>query len=130
MDTHPVPLRVGYHGENGLWMVSLWFRYIEERGVIECATGRQADMVASLESNDEVTFEASTNDPPYKGVRGRGTVSIEADEEKERLRDLLERYLGTTESELGKKLLSPEREEVRLVIEPERLHTWDFTGRM
>jgi hypothetical protein len=26
--------------------------------------------------------------------------------------------------------LRPEREEVHVRIEPERLHTWDFSGRM
>jgi nitroimidazol reductase NimA-like FMN-containing flavoprotein (pyridoxamine 5'-phosphate oxidase superfamily) len=130
LDETAVPLRLACHGAGGLWIVALWFRYVEDRGVFECATGRSADVVGMLESDPSVAFEVSTNDPPYRGVRGNGTVELTEDEGKERLRDLLERYLGGTDSDLAAELLEADREEVRIVIEPERLHSWDFSERM
>ncbi|MFB6108520.1 MAG: hypothetical protein ABEJ82_06740 [Haloplanus sp.] len=63
---------------------------------------------------------------------GHGTPAtpIESDPEKAVLRALLERYLGGTDSSLARRLLAPERDEVTVRIDPDRLHSWDFTERM
>jgi len=129
LDSATVPLRLSCHatGES-LWMLSLWFLYRED--AFWCATSANADVVDYLAEDDHVAFEISTNDPPYKGVRGNGTASVEPDPEKTLLRELLRRYLGGTDSELADRLLSPEREEVTIRIDPDRLYTWDFTDRM
>ena len=97
---------------------------------LRCPTSADAAVVEYLRNDPEVAFEVSTNDPPYKGVRGRGTASIEPDVDKTLLRSLFERYLGGTDNDLGAFLLDPDREEVRIRIAPERLHSWDFTERM
>ena len=126
-----VPLRLACHTKAGtgtLWMLSLWFRYRD--GKIQCATAADADVVAFLESDPHVAFEVSTNDPPYRGVRGNGMATITPDPEKAVLTDLLERYLGTTSSPLARSLLRPERAEVTISIEPLRLSEWDFSERM
>ncbi len=123
-----IPVRIGCRTPAGdPWIVSLWFAW---DGAVHCATGADAALVEFLAHDDHVSFEISTNDPPYKGVRGRGTATVTSDVEKTQLRALFERYLGGTDSDLGRRLLRPEREEVHIRIEPERLHTWDFTGRM
>ncbi|MFC4988156.1 pyridoxamine 5'-phosphate oxidase family protein [Saliphagus infecundisoli] len=124
-----VPVRLSCRTPGGrLWMVSLWFRFRE--GVLECATSADADVVSFLAADSHVAFEVSTNDPPYRGVRGNGTATISPDPEKEVLGDLLERYLGTTESDLADRLLDPDRREVRIEIEPETVAGWDYTDRM
>jgi nitroimidazol reductase NimA-like FMN-containing flavoprotein (pyridoxamine 5'-phosphate oxidase superfamily) len=129
LDSATVPLRLSCHARSdSLWMLSLWFLYRD--GAFWCATSASADVVTYLGSDDRVAFEISTNDPPYKGVRGNGTATVDADPEKTLLRELLERYLGGTDSELAGRLLSPDREEVTIRIEPKRLYTWDFTDRM
>lgn len=46
------------------------------------------------------------------------------------LRALIERYLGSTESELTEQLLDDDREELRIRIDPDRIYSWDFTDRM
>ncbi|WP_338729743.1 pyridoxamine 5'-phosphate oxidase family protein [Haladaptatus sp. DJG-WS-42] len=129
LDDAIIPIRLACTTPGGkLWMLSLWFRYDE--GSFWCATGRDADVVGYLNSSPEVTFEVSTNDPPYRGVRGRGVASITPDTEKSLLTALLVRYLGGTESSLAQQLRSAGREEVRIEIVPEKLYSWDFSERM
>ena len=123
-----VPVRIGCRTPaDHPWMVSLWFRW---DGAVHCATSADADLVRFLAADDHVSFEISTNDPPYRGIRGRGRVSVTADEDRRLLRELLERYLGGTDNELAERLLRPDREEVHIRIEPDRIHSWDYRDRM
>lgn len=129
LDAAVLPIRLGCHNPaGGLWMLSLWFRYSD--GKLQCATSKDADVVRFLRKNAAVCFEVSTNRPPYMGVRGAGEVTITEDGAKGVLRELVDRYLGTTEAEMAQWLLREEREEVCIDIEPTRLYTWDFTPRM
>ena len=110
------------------WMLSLWFEYVGGR--LLGATSATADVVAHLEHDPEVAFEISTNEVPYRGVRGRGTAAVEPDPEKAQLRSLLWRYLDGTDSPLAQRLLADDRDEVRIAIEPDVVYGWDFTDRM
>jgi hypothetical protein len=144
LETQTIPVRLGCQTLAGhLWMVSLWYRPaganagsdenddVDEDGwVLECATAASADVVSYLRETPDVAFEVSTNRPPYAGVRGRGTASIEPDPEKTVLRDLLERYLDDTDSKLAWSLLREDREEVTITIEPAVVYGWDFSDRM
>ena len=124
-----IPIRLATSTPSGgLWLVSLWYQY--EDGRFELATSASADVVEFLRADDGVAFEVSTNQPPYMGVRGAGTATVEPDPDRAVLRSLLERYLGGTESELAATLLDKRREEVRIRIEPERVSSWDYTERM
>ncbi len=124
-----IPIRLACRTPSGgLWMLSLWYRYRD--GAFHCATSADADIVRYLRSDPGVTFEVSDNEPPYKGVRGAGTVTIEPDEGKTQLRELLERYLGGTDNDLAARLLDADREELHIRIEPTKLYSWDFTDRM
>jgi len=124
-----VPIRLGCHDtRGGLWMLSLWYRYRDGR--FRCATGGGSDIAGFLRADDAVSFEVSTNAVPYMGVRGNGTATLAPDEDKQLLEGLLERYLGGTDSALARSLLDEGREEVAITIEPDRLYTWDFSGRM
>ena len=124
-----VPIRLACRTPaGGLWMLSLWYRY--EDGTLHCATGADADIVRYLDATPDVAFEISDNRPPYKGVRGAGTATIEPDEDKALLERLLIRYLDGTDNELATWLLDAGREEVRIRIEPSKLYTWYFTERM
>jgi nitroimidazol reductase NimA-like FMN-containing flavoprotein (pyridoxamine 5'-phosphate oxidase superfamily) len=124
-----IPIRIAVHrGDGSLWMVALWYRY--RNGSFECATWANADVVRFIRGDSEVAFEISTNQPPYRGVRGNGTASMSPDREKATLRALVERYLGGTDSSLAEWLLSDERDEIRIRIQPDAMYSWDYTDRM
>ncbi|MFB6103041.1 MAG: pyridoxamine 5'-phosphate oxidase family protein [Haloplanus sp.] len=126
-----VPIRLACRTPaGGLWMLSLWYGFDADAEQLVCATSAAADVVDYLRADDGVAFEVSTNDPPYRGVRGNGCATVAPDEDKAVLRDLLERYLGGTDSPLARRLLAPERDEVTIRIEPSRWYSWDFTDRM
>jgi nitroimidazol reductase NimA-like FMN-containing flavoprotein (pyridoxamine 5'-phosphate oxidase superfamily) len=124
-----IPIRLATTRLDGsLWMVTLWYRYRD--GVFECATSANADVVEYLRNDPAVAFDVSTNQPPYRGVRGNGRATISTDSAEATLRDLIDRYLGGTDSPLAQRLLDDTREEVRIEIDPRTLHSWDYTDRM
>lgn len=129
LDDALVPIRLGCHRpDGGLWMLSLWYEYRDGR--FRCATAASADIVRFLRANSDVSFEVSTNTVPYMGVRGNGTAAVDNEGGADLLRSLIERYLGTTDADLARWLLREDREEVAITIDPDRLHTWDFSERM
>ena len=124
-----IPIRLATRKPDGSpWIVALWYRYRD--GWFECATEANAHLVTYLREDPVVGFDVSTNEIPYRGVRGTGTASLAPDEDAAVLRALLERYLGGTDSALAERLLDDEREEVRIRIDPDRFHSWDFRDRM
>ncbi|MDF9744949.1 pyridoxamine 5'-phosphate oxidase family protein [Natrinema salsiterrestre] len=123
-----VPIRIATHRPDGsLWLVTLWYRYRD--GVLECATRANADVVRFLRDDPEIAFDISTNRIPYRGIRGNGTVEID-DDGRPVLRDLVERYLGGTDSSLAEWLLDEDRDEVAIRIEPRESYSWDYSERM
>jgi recombinational DNA repair protein RecT len=109
-------------------MLSLWYELRDD--ALWCATAASADLVEFLDHDPSVAFEASVNDPPYRGVRGQGEATVEPDPDKTVLRSLLDRYLGGTDSTLAQQLLDKDRAEVRIRIDPTRVATWDYSERM
>lgn len=129
LEATTVPIRLGCRTPtDDPWMLSLWYRYVEDE--FECATAADADVIRFIEYDPVISFEISTNEPPYRGVRGRGKARVESDDEKVVLRSLIERYLGDTDSVLAQRLLAPDRNEVTITVVPERLHSWDYSHRM
>jgi nitroimidazol reductase NimA-like FMN-containing flavoprotein (pyridoxamine 5'-phosphate oxidase superfamily) len=123
-----VPIRIATHRPDGsLWLVTLWYRYRD--GSLECATQASADVVRFLRNDPEIAFDISTNRIPYRGIRGNGVVEID-DDGRPVLRDLVERYLGGTDSSLAEWLLEDDREEVAIRIEPNEIYSWDYSERM
>jgi hypothetical protein len=77
-----------------------------------------------------VGIDVSTNDAPSRGIRGTGTAVLSRDGGEEVLRDLIQRYLGGTDSSLAQRLLSGDREEVLIRIDPDEIYSWDYTDRI
>ena len=124
-----IPVRLATRRPDGSpWVVTLWYRYDDE--AFECATSASADVVRYLRNDPAVAFDVSTNHPPYRGVRGNGRATIADDGDKAVLRDLIQRYLGGTDSALAERLLDAGRDEVHIRVRPRSIYSWDYTGRM
>lgn len=124
-----IPIRLATHRPDGsLWLVTLWYRY--RNGSLECATQANADVIRFLRNDPEIAFDISTNRVPYRGIRGNGSVEVSSENATTVLRDLVERYLGDTDSPLAQRLLDDDRDEARIRIEPREVYSWDYTERM
>jgi nitroimidazol reductase NimA-like FMN-containing flavoprotein (pyridoxamine 5'-phosphate oxidase superfamily) len=124
-----IPLRLSVVGDLGFpIVVSLWFLWKDQ--ALFCATSLNARLARALAKNPRCGFEVAADTPPYRGVRGQGTASLSKDHDLQLLRLLLQRYLGDDETSFSSWLLSSNREEVAIRIDPDRLMTWDYSSRM
>ncbi|SRR6056297_1839613 len=123
------PMRLACVGGDGFpRVVSVWYYYAE--GELYCVAHGSSQLVGLLRRSDKVGFEVAPNEPPYCGVRGQGLARLQDSGQEEVLSLLLTRYLGGTESSLGRWLLSRVAEEVLISIQPVRLFSWDYRERM
>jgi hypothetical protein len=108
--------------------ISLWFKY--QNGRLFCATQKSARVVSYLQNDPRCAFEIAADLPPYCGLRGQAIASIDEKIGGEILLQLLERYLGSTDSALARNLLAKRADEVAIVLKPVNVYTWDFSNRM
>jgi len=124
-----IPLRIACVSGGG-WPVvaSLW--YLHREGVLWCATPAHARIARLLAKDPRCGFEVGVNEPPYRGVRGRGRAQLDAERGHEMLGELVGRYFGGAETPFTRWLLERRVEELAIRIEIDRLTSWDFTERM
>lgn len=124
-----VPIRLSVISPTG-WpiVLSLWF--LCEHDTIVCATQENSSVVAALRQNDRCAFEIAGERPPYRGVRGRGTVRLETEPAGQILVKLVDRYLGSDESPLARWLLGRIETEICIRIDPLTVASWDYSRRM
>jgi hypothetical protein len=124
-----VPVRLACLSASG-WplVVSLWFLYRD--GALWCASRPRARVVRHLERDGRCAFEVARDAPPYRGVRGQARASVLRSAGGPLLGDLVDRYLGTRDSPLARRLLASAADEVTIRITPARLASWDYTERM
>lgn len=125
-----IPVRLAVFDDKYPLVVSIWFQWDAGAGALLCASHEGAKLVRLLQSNAHCAFEIAGDDPPYKGVRGRGQVLLERAHANDVLTSLIDRYLGNREHSLAKWLLSRIEEEFVIRIEPTWLTSWDFSARM
>ena len=124
-----IPLRLACLTKSG-WPVglSLWFVYKD--GTLYCATQEKAKVVKYLRGDSRCAFEVASDIPPYCGVRGQGKAEIITKGGLDLLKELLKKYLGSTDSPFAKKLLSRKDPEVVIKITPLKVYSWNFSDRM
>ncbi len=124
-----IPMRLACVGSDGFpHVVSVWYRYRDD--YLQCVTHRDSHLAGMLWRNEKVGFEVAPNDPPYHGVRGRGSATVATLGDNRALEELLEKYLGGRESRVANWLLSRKEEELLVTIRPHRLFSWDYRERM
>jgi len=124
-----LPIRLSCVAGDGFpRVVSLWFLYRSQK--LCCVTHQSSKLARLLRKDQRVGFEVAPETPPYHGVRGQGTVELGPLGEDPILRQLLQRYLGDTESGFSRWLLSRSAEELIISVTPHRLYSWDYRKRM
>ena len=109
-------------------IMSLWFLYDSQ--CLYCSVQRRTLISKWLQNNPLCGFEIAGDNAPYKGVRGRGKVSITGAVNNPVLPLLVDKYLGSRTSPLAFSLLSREETELTLVIKPSWMTSWDYSRRM
>jgi nitroimidazol reductase NimA-like FMN-containing flavoprotein (pyridoxamine 5'-phosphate oxidase superfamily) len=129
IDAARVPVRIACTDAAG-WpvLVSLWF--LREGDTLWCATPASAQVAAWLAREPRCGFEISTNEVPYRGVRGRALARVVPERGRELLGRLASRYLGEAPTAFSRWLLSRDEPEVALALTSLRATQWDFSQRM
>ncbi len=124
-----IPVRLAANTDSGFPIViSLWFLAEDEE--ILAVVHRDARIAKRLEADARCAFEIAPDQPPYRGVRGQATASLDTDGAAALLERLLDRYLGSTDSSLGRFLLARAEEELIVRLRPIWIASWDYTERM
>jgi nitroimidazol reductase NimA-like FMN-containing flavoprotein (pyridoxamine 5'-phosphate oxidase superfamily) len=123
-----IPLRLSMRGPNGALIVPVWFEY-RNNSFWSCSPSDSL-LVRTLRACSEIAFDVSTNDLPYRGVRGRGLARCTVSPDSSVLERLLDRYLGSTDNALSQWLLNRRGEESLIEVAMLWLTSWDFTDRM
>ncbi|MDH3488995.1 MAG: hypothetical protein OEL56_00945 [Nitrosopumilus sp.] len=124
-----IPIRIAFMKSTHLpAVISLW--YVCKDGKIYCATQKTAKIVLYLQKNPVCGFEIAADKPPYKGIRGEGTVQILNEKGAQILDLLIGKYLGEKESTLSKFLKSNSKDEVAIEITPQKILHYDYSKRM
>ena len=126
---YTIPIRIAYIKPNGSpSIISLWYVKINEK--FYCATQKTAKIVTYFQKNSLCGFEIAGDNPPYKGIRGEGTVKILSDKGEEILGILIKKYLGDKESKLSRFLKKNSTNEVAIELTPTKLYPFDYSKRM
>jgi hypothetical protein len=128
LDSSVTPIRLALETGGGLTIVPLWF--IRDDAALWCASHRNSAIVRALAEPRHAAFDVSSNDIPYRGVRGRAGIRIRPELGGAILARLIERYLGSNTGALARWLLSRSADEVALEIQPSTMTAWDFSARM
>jgi PPOX class probable F420-dependent enzyme len=111
----------------------VWFYYDKEEGKLLIITSKVAKKTQNLKNRPTIYFSIDDENPPYKGVKGKGNATIV--EEPNRIVPQAEKismkYLGTLDHPAAKEMADRSRngEGVLVAISPKFFSTWDFGKR-
>jgi PPOX class probable F420-dependent enzyme len=111
----------------------VWFYYDKNAEDLYVMTPKMSKKVQNIRSKPTVYFSIDDENYPYKGVKGKGTVTLVEDPKKvvPLVEELNLKYLGTLDHPIAKMLVENARNgiEILLKIKPRFFSTWDF-GKM
>jgi general stress protein 26 len=108
----------------------VWFDYDKDREKLLIITPKIAKKVQNLRNKPNVYYSIDDENFPYKGVKGKGIVTII--EDPKRTVPLGEKinmkYLGTLDHPIPKMILDSAKRGNHVVVEisPKFFSTWDF----
>ena len=123
-----IPIRVSVLDDEYPLICSVWFEYVDGKLII--VSHEESKLAKTLLRQRKCGFEIATNDPPYRGVRGKANVVGELGASEDILRRVIQRYLGGTNQKLASWLLSRVEREVKFTLHPTWVTSWDYGERM
>tara|TARA_A100001011_G_scaffold383596_1_gene455021 strand:+ start:1129 stop:1572 length:444 start_codon:yes stop_codon:yes gene_type:complete len=130
LSENTIPIRLAVIQDKHLLICSVWFSVDPETLVISCVSHRKSQLVKSLMADPRVGFEIALNEPPYKGVRGKGNAKLTQENVSNTLHEVIVHFLGSTDSKLARWLLGRAEEEYVIKITPSWITSWDYSERM
>ena len=111
----------------------VWFYYDKDVKKLFITTSKSAKKTKNLRNRPNVYFSIDDENPPYKGVKGRGIATIIEDPKRivPQGDKISLKYLGTLDHPIAKMIsdLSEKGEVVLVEISPKFFSTWDY-GKM
>ncbi|MEY4137326.1 MAG: hypothetical protein RL205_1454 [Actinomycetota bacterium] len=123
-----IPIRLASVGKHFPLVQSLWFLYDDNS--LWCCTQADSVLANRLRRDNHVGFEISADAPPYRGVRGKGRVSLVEGAAPTVLPRLVEKYLGSEPTDFSTWLLSRLDNEIAIRIDDLSVSSWDYSSRM
>ena len=112
----------------------VWFYYDKDQGkLLITTTSKLAKKAQNLRRKPIIYFSVDDENPPYKGVKGKGNVTIVEDPNRivPQAEKISMKYLGTLDHPVAKMITdgSKKGEVVLVEITPKFFSTWDY-GKM
>jgi PPOX class probable F420-dependent enzyme len=112
----------------------VWFYYDKDQGKLLITTSKLAKKTQNLRRKSTIYFSIDDENPPYKGVKGKGIATI-VEEDPNRIVPQADRismkYLGTLDHPVAKMITdgAMKGDIVLVEISPKFFSTWDY-GKM
>jgi PPOX class probable F420-dependent enzyme len=111
----------------------VWFYYDKDNEKLMITTSKSAKKTQNLRNKPVVYFSIDDENLPYKGVKGKGVVSIVDEPDRVVLQAdrISMKYLGTLDHPVAKMITDHSKKGESIVIEinPRFFSTWDY-GKM
>jgi uncharacterized pyridoxamine 5'-phosphate oxidase family protein len=106
-----------------------WYYYDPSKEKIYVMTGKQSKKLENLGKNESIYYCIDDPNSPYKGVRGKGSVSIYEDVnfQVDIAQKIALKYLGTLDNPISHEFVERTKEGQGIVLEisPKYYSTWD-----
>ncbi len=108
----------------------VWFYYHKDQGKLLIITSKLAKKTGNLKNRPTIYFSIDDENPPYKGVKGKGIATIVEDPNRivPQAEKISLKYLGTLDHPGAREMAdrSKNGEGVLVEISPKFFSTWDF----
>ena len=108
----------------------VWFLF--DNGKLYVETAKSSKKVSNIKNNSKIYFCVDDETIPYKGVRGKGTVTIseEIDNNLPIAEKIMLKYTGSLDNEIAKFLLDGVKNGFSVILEitPNYYSTWDHSS--